>query len=189
MTSYLDNLNKVSQLLKNDKVILCPTDSIWGLSCTIYSEDAFRKIYHIKKRDVSKPLIILVDGLSMLKKYVEDLHPRVETLLLHYNKPLTIVHKASPAIPSYLLCNGHTIAVRITQSEMLRDLISTLGNPIVSTSANVQGESNPNSYAAINSEIVNQVDYIFQSGREIVSQGIASTLVRYSKEGELFFLR
>jgi len=189
MTRYLDNINWISQLLSQEKVILCPTDTIWGLSCDAFSQKAVDKIYEIKKRDKHKTMIILVDDIPMLKKYVINIHPRIETLMALHESPLPVIHQSSDNLPDYLLTKERTIAIRVTKNDLLREIISDLGRPIISTSANVQGEPSPQSYDLISNEVTSQVDYIFQSGRLAKSKNPASTIIRYSQEGELFFLR
>jgi len=126
MINFLDNINHICTLLKEGKIILCPTDTIWGLSCDIFHEQSVNRIYQIKNRDRNKPFIILVNNIEMLKRFIQNLHPRVETLLQHYNKPLTIIHQAGDLIPDYLLCGNNTIAIRITTLPLLKKIIAHL---------------------------------------------------------------
>lgn len=189
MTNYLDNVNLIGQSLQEGKVILCPTDTIWGLSCNAFDKAAVDRIFEIKNRDKSKTMILLVDSISRLKEYVVDLHPRIETLLSYYTNPLTIIHKASSLIPQYLVGPENTIAIRITYDDFLTELISFCGLPIISTSANVQGSPSPERFSDISSEIKDKVDYVCSSGRSIEKKHAESTIIKYNQEGELFFLR
>ena len=189
MINFLDNINEICALLKEGKIILCPTDTIWGISCDIFHEQSVNRIYQIKKRDRNKPFIILVNNIEMLKKYIKDLHPRVETLLLHHKKPLTIIHQAGDLIPEYLLCGNKTIAIRITSFPLLNKLITHLDHPIVSTSANIQNEESPTCFNNIDPKVIESVDYTCLSCRDSKEDKSSSTLISYSGEGELFFLR
>ncbi len=189
MANFLDNINSIGQLLQDGKVILCPTETIWGLSCNAWNKGAVDKIFEIKNRDKSKTMIVLVDSIARLKEYVIELHPRVETLLSYYSNPLTIIHKASSKVPAYLLGPESTIAVRITTNELLIELISFLGHPIISTSANVQGQKSPQNFDEISEHIKEKVDYICYTGRKTATNRSESTIIKYNNEGELFFLR
>lgn len=189
MTNFLDNINSIGQLLQDGKVILCPTETIWGLSCNAYNQQAVERIFEIKNRDKSKTMILLVDSIERLKEYVIELHPRVETLLSFYTNPLTIIHKAAANVPTYLLGPDNTIAVRITTHELLMELIDSLGHPIISTSANEQGEKSPQNFDEISKPVKEKVDYICYSGRQSATDRSESTIIKYNNEGELFFLR
>ena len=86
-----EEIKKAIKVMTDGGVILYPTDTIWGIGCDATKAEAIDKIYDLKQRERSKPFIILVDSVSMLKKYVAHLHPRLETLLFHHLRPLTIV--------------------------------------------------------------------------------------------------
>ncbi len=189
MSLYLDNVNIICSKLVAGQIVLCPTDTVWGISCDATNQASVEKVYKIKDRDRNKPLILLVDSLAMLRRYATDIHPRIEDLLIHYTKPLTIVHKASRQTPPYLLNIDQTIGIRLTRNELLKEIIGSLGRPIVSTSANRQGQKSPTVYNEISTYIKDEVDYIFQSGREITKPTAASQIVKYTSEGELIFLR
>jgi len=118
-----------------------------------------------------------------------DLHPRVENLIDLYKKPLTVIHKGSKALPNYLLGQDGTIAIRLTRDYMLVELISHLGKPIVSTSANLQATPSPAHYQDIDPKIKESVDYIFLDRRASTQISAASQIISYNTEGELFFLR
>ena len=187
---YLDNLTKVHRLLDTGGVVLCPTDTIWGLSCDAMNAESVKRIYKIKSRDEDKPLILLCGQLSELKKYVTDLHPRIEDLLIYYKNPVTIIHKAAATLPAHLVNKDGTVAIRLTQDETLQELIIDLGRPIVSTSANIQGEKSPITFSEISELIKSQVDYIFNSRRmENGTAVAASPIIKYNQEGQLFFIR
>ena len=189
MTNYLDNVNRIKELLDLGHIMLCPTDTIWGLSCDAFNLEAVSKIYKIKQRDLDKSCILLVDSITHLKKYITNFHPRIETLLSYYNKPLTIIHQASQDLPNHLTHQDGTIAIRITSHPLLKEVISMLGRPIISTSANIQGEASPKYYDEISNRIRTKVDYICYTGREDTPHIPPSRIIKYSQDGELFFLR
>ena len=186
---YKDEINDICKLLKNDKVIICPTDTIWGLSCSVMSEDATKKVYSIKKRAIGKSFILLVSDLDMLKRYVVELHPRIETLLSHHNKPLTIIHSNPRSIPQYALATDGSIGIRIVQEEYCKLLIQSLNSPLVSTSANYSGSDTPRNFAEIDQKLISEVDYTAQYMRDKDDLNDPSVIIKYDNEGQIEILR
>ncbi len=189
MTNYLDNVNRIKELLDHGLIMLCPTDTIWGLSCDAFNPEAVSKIYKIKQRDLDKSCILLVNSIAQSKKYITNFHPRIETLLSFHKKPLTVIHQASQNLPKHLTHEDGTIAIRITSHPLLKEVITMLGRPIISTSANIQGKASPKYYNEISDRIRKKVDYICYTGREESPNIPPSTIIKYSQDGELFFIR
>ena len=72
MTDFEIEVNKCCELLKQGKVIIYPTDTIWGIGCDATNPVAIEKIYKVKERSKGKGLIVLVDSIEMLKNYVNN---------------------------------------------------------------------------------------------------------------------
>jgi len=189
MSNYLDDLNEVKVILNSGKVVLCPTDTIWGLSCKAFDELAVERIYQLKKRDRNKPFILLVDNISRLKNLVEHIHPRIETLIHYHLRPLSIIYKAKPSLPKFLIPETDTVAIRVTKHPMLQELISLIDAPLISTSANEQGKKTPVNFDDISILMKREVDYVFHTGRDINKHAKSSQLISWDEEGELTFLR
>ena len=177
------------QVLTNDGVILCPTDTIWGLSCDAENKTASAEIYRIKRRDLTKPFIVLVDNIERAKDYIDQLHPRIENLMHFYKKPLTIIHKASSQVPDHLLSESKEVAIRVCGHSLIKDIIKELGRPLISTSANIQGAPSPTHYSEVVADILETVDYVCFSEREPKGHHSASSIIKYDADGQLFFLR
>lgn len=186
---YQDEINDICKLLQDDKVIICPTDTIWGLSCSVLSESATKKIYHIKDRDIGKPFILLVSDLDMLLNYVENMHPRIETLLSHHNKPLTIIHSNPKSIPEYALATDGSIGIRIVQEEYCKQMIESLNCPLVSTSANYSGHDAPRNFSEIDQKLIADVDYTAMYMRDKKELNQPSVIIKYDQEGQIEILR
>lgn len=189
MITVQDNIKEISGILQTGGVILYPTDTIWGLGCDATNEKAIQAINRIKKRKPGKPLIILVNSVEMLKEYVPDVHPRVETLLLLHKRPLTVIHSKYHGLPSILSGGQESIGVRIVQDDFCQELISDLGVPIVSTSANVATQPAPRHFGEITSDIFKRVDYVVRYRQEDKTTTEPSVIVTYDENGELVFLR
>lgn len=190
MHDYLDDLEFINNLLLNDGVILSPTDTVWGLGCNAFSEKAVLKVFDIKQREYNKTCILLVDSINHLKKYIHSIHPRIETLIHYHERPLSIVYKANNNLPTHLVSDDGTVAIRVTKKPILKDLISLIQKPLISTSANESGHQTPSIFGEIKQPILSKVDYIFKSERHIKTKNPPSMLISYDdNNGDLVFLR
>jgi len=189
MSNNLDEELKALKILRDGGVILCPTDTVWGLCCDAYNFDAVSKIFSIKERDNNKTMILLVSSIDHLKQYIKDIHPRIETLIHYHRRPISVIYKANQNLPSYLTDNNGDIAMRVVKESSLCMIIEKLNRPIVSTSANISGTPTPKNYEQINSIITSEVDYILHPKAPVDFKSVSSMLIRYDDEGELIFLR
>lgn len=159
MESIVNKKNTIS-VLKQQKIILYPTDTVWGIGCDATSEKAVEKIYKLKNREESKALIILVSSLNMLKKYVSVPKKALEILKVDI-KPTTIIYKNPVGLAENLINKeDNSLAIRIVQDDFCRKLIKQFKKPIVSTSANVSGNPTPKSFSEIEIAILKGVDYV-----------------------------
>ncbi len=128
-----NNISKVSlmvaTLLRNGKVCIIPTDTIYGIVALEQFRETVRKIYSIKKRSADKPFIRLIGSIESLSWYTEQAVP--PKLLKYWPGPLTLIFKGKH-IP--------TVAIRYPDNEFLRRIFQRIGNTgIVAPSANVSG--------------------------------------------------
>lgn len=175
--------------LENGGIILYPTDTIWGIGCDATNAEAVEKVYALKQRDRSKPFILLVSSIDMLRKYVERVHPRVETLLVYHERPLTIIYDQPVNLPRNVLAPDGSIGIRIVKDEYCRQLIERFGRPIVSTSANISDEPFPSHFGEISSAVIIGVDHVVKHRQMDKEMGEPSVVARISDGAELEFLR
>ncbi len=175
--------------LKRGHVVLYPSDTIWGLGCDIENKSAVERVYEIKQRKRSKPLILIVSSIAMLKKYITYIHPRVETLLTHHTKPLTIIYEASAEVPPYLLNQEKTIGIRVTHDEFCKGVIDIIDKPLISTSANIAGQPSPENYESVSEKVKEMADHSVDPFLDKQEPQLPSVIATFNKKGELDFLR
>lgn len=181
---------KIVELFRQGKVVLFPSDTLWGISGSIHQPEVIERIYEIKKRPRNLPLILMVSDLEMLKKNVEYIHPRVETMLEYHSRPLTIIHqRVSDEIPDYMCAPDGSIAIRIAMNDFCKKVVSELGHPIVTTSANVHGCKAALNYDEIAPEILDAVDFVVPEKYYQPNSLEPSKIAKYDKNGELEFIR
>jgi L-threonylcarbamoyladenylate synthase len=153
-------ISKVKAILLDCKTILYPTDTVFGIGCDATSETAVKKIYALKKRDDSKALICLVSDLEMLKTYVKHIPEAALEILNSASRPTTIIYHNPIGFATNLVAKDNTIAIRVVSNGFAYDLIKSFGKAIVSTSANISGETTPKTFNEINEQILKGVDYV-----------------------------
>ena len=153
-------INNAFQVLKTGGLILYPTDTVWGIGCDASNTEAVKKIYKLKQRTDSKALICLVADDRMLKKYVKKIPDVVFSIIDISKKPITIIYDDAQNLASNLIAKDNTIAIRIPNNEFCYQLSRKLNGALVSTSANISGQSTPKSYKEISLTILKGVNYI-----------------------------
>ncbi len=182
-------IKKCVEVLKNDGIILYPTDTVWGIGCDATSKSAVEKIYQLKQRSESKSMIILLDDISSLPTYVESIPDNIENILSQFHQPTTVIYEGAKNLAENVIPKENTIAIRIAKHDFCRKLIQTFGKPIVSTSANISGEKSPMFYHQITEAIKTNVDYAVNLERDIVNSRKPSTIVRIGGKGTLTIIR
>ncbi len=182
-------IDQAVNILHQGGVLLYPADTIWGIGCDALQREAVKKVYEIKGRTYSKPLIVLVANLEQLFEVVTSVHPRIDTLLHFHERPLTVIYPSVREAYRHLATEEGTIGVRVVKSGFCHELLEAYGKPLVSTSANISGEPSPTKFGTISSEIISQVDYALPAFTEKEMTGTPSVIARYDANGELDFIR
>lgn len=181
-------LQKSLSILRKGKIILYPTDTVWGLGCDATDENAVKKIFKIKQRAQSKSLIVLVNDFEMLQDYIDIPSKVVRTLLKESNKPLTIIYKNPRGLAQNVISSDNTVAIRIVKDEFCQELINLLAKPIVSTSANISGSPTPQIFNAIEVSILESVDYVVDLNRDKECTN-PSKIIRLDNDGSYEIIR
>ena len=127
--------------LESGKILIHPTESIWGLGCDAFNELAIEKIFSIKKREHNKSFILLCKSLDFLNYYVDEIDREDEILLKNnWPGPVTFLIRYNKNLPEHLHSENGKIAVRVSNHSPIRALFEGFNNFIVSTSANLSGK-------------------------------------------------
>jgi L-threonylcarbamoyladenylate synthase len=148
-------VNLIIDYLRQGKVVIYPTDTIYGLGCIATDKKAINKIYKIKKRNKKKPLLILVSSLAMLKRHCYVSRKQEEYLRKVWNnlpqpllgkegsfRAVSVILKSRGLLPRNLTGGTDSIAVRLPRNKLLIKIIRQINTPIVSTSLNISGKKN-----------------------------------------------
>ena len=176
-----------AQTILDGGVIVYPTETIYGLGANALEPKIVDKVYRIKQRPKSNPILVLIPNRLSLEELVTGIPDAAEILMdKFWPGPLTIVFKASPIVSPILTAGSGKIGVRLSSDEFCRELLSICKIPITSTSANLSGEPNPDSIGIINKQVLDSVDLVVDAGK-LTSQ-TPSTVVDVTK-GKVELLR
>ena len=139
------DLNQSINWLKAGKVLVHPTESIWGLGCDALNESAIDLIFKLKQRPLNKSLILLAESYFSIKEFVTSLNPDQEKLLNEkWPGPHTFLFTYNKNLPSHLMNETGKIAIRVSNHLPVKNLLKVYKGFMVSTSANFSGQSNIN---------------------------------------------
>ncbi len=137
----LDRIERIVSVLREEGLIVYPTETFYGLGVQIFSVKAIRRVYRLKQRDPSKPLPVVISDLDMLQDVAAEPLPIYRPLIsAFWPGPLTVILQASSRVPDALRGPSGSIGIRLTGHRWLRALIRTASFPLTATSANISGE-------------------------------------------------
>jgi tRNA threonylcarbamoyl adenosine modification protein (Sua5/YciO/YrdC/YwlC family) len=133
-------IRNVVEVLKGGGVIGYPTDTIYGVGCDLFNQDAIRKIHRLKKIDGKKPLSFICSDLKDISRYAFVSNYAYKMMKRLFPGPYTFILKATKLVPKIAMTRQQTVGIRIPDNKICLAIVRELGNPIVSTSVNKPGE-------------------------------------------------
>ncbi len=185
----IEEIKHCIQVLTSGGTIIYPTDTIWGLGCDATLEKAVDQVFEIKGRHKTKSLIILLDTMDKLERYVVEVPPIAWDLLEQADSPLTIIYPEGRNLAPNVLASDGSIGIRIVKDDFCKQLISRFNRPLVSTSANFSGDPAPVSFSRISPEFMQKATYVVNWKREIIRPANPSPVMRIALNGEIELIR
>ncbi len=169
-------IKEAAGILKRNGVVAFPTETVYGLGASAFSEEAVTKVYKIKKRPRFNPLIIHVSSYEMAKKY-GVFSESADTLARKYwPGPLTIIVKKKKSdVTESATSKLETIALRCPSNIIAQSLIRELDKPIAAPSANISGKLTCTNPGDVFAKLKDSIDAILDGGN--AELGLESTVV------------
>ncbi|MDY6881351.1 MAG: L-threonylcarbamoyladenylate synthase [Desulfatiglans sp.] len=165
-------VDEAGRVLRSGGLVAYPTESVYGLAVDATNEKGIERVFSLKKRPLTRPILILVSSLDMLGRYVADIPPIAHGLIKEFwPGGLTLVFRADPAVSPLLHAGSGKIAARLSSHPFVRGLVMSLGNPITGTSANISGQSACRNAQEVLSFFEDKVDLIVDGGTCAESRG------------------
>ncbi len=186
---YKNVITEAVDALRLGKPILCPADTIWGLSCDATNQEAVSQIYELKKRSLSKSMVVLVNSDSMINQSIKEIPEVAWDLIDLADKPLSIIMDATTYLAPNVVHEDGSVAIRMVKSGFIYDLLQKFRKPIVSTSPNFSGDPTPLSFKDINADLVRQIDHVVPEEFDKDLTGAPSKIIKLSNSGEISIIR
>ncbi len=183
-----EDLQEALRVLQEGGVILYPTDTVWGIGCDATNEEAVQRIFQIKQRAEAKAMLVLLDAVGKLQRYV-DVPDVAFDLLDCATKPMTIIYPNARNLAAGLVAEDGSVGIRITEELFSKALCERLKRPIVSTSANISGTPTPALFAEISEEIRAQVDYVVRFRQDDNRKAQPSSIIKLGLHNEVKVIR
>lgn len=152
-----------------------PTETFYGLGAAISREDAVARIFRLKGRPDSKPLLILVESVAMAETVAEVSADARALMARHWPGALTLVLRARSAVPVLVTAGTGTVGVRHSAHPLASALVRRLDAPVTAPSANLTGEAPPTSAAEVLQVFDGQIEAVIDGGR--TAGGLPSTVL------------
>lgn len=180
---YADNpeqkkIDRIVEVLRNDGVIIYPTDTVYGIGCSINSRSAIDRVARFKGIKPGKERFSLIfNSLSQISEYVKNIHtPTFKVMKKALPGPYTFILESSNKLPKLLNSSKKTVGVRIPDHNIPRTIVQQLGHPIITTS--IRDEDEIVEYSTdpglIKEKFAHMVDLIIDGG---YGNNIPSTVI------------
>ena len=196
------DLDKLVNVINDSGIAIVPTDTVYGIIGNALDESVIHKVYEVKKRDYSKPLILMVSSIDMLEKYVESIN-ELEAKLIDKYWPgkLSILFKKNDSISDLVTSGSEYVGIRYPDSKDLIELMKKLDKPLISTSCNISSKEVITSIDMLDGDIRKYVSYIYDGGAlsnesstivkvindkiEIIREGSLAPVIKEEFRGEI----
>jgi len=157
-------ISQVVSCLRDGGVIAYPTDTTYGIGCSIFNKKGIERIYRMKQREHRKPFSFICPNLSEVARFARVSNTAFKILKRYLPGPYTFVLEATRDVPDLLLTRQKTVGIRIPDNRICLEIVRLLGNPIVTTSANLSGEEPTGSPTEIEDRFGKQLDMVVDGG-------------------------
>jgi L-threonylcarbamoyladenylate synthase len=175
-TLLLNSIEKATDLILKGEVVAIPTETVYGLAADALNRDAVKKIFKAKGRPSDNPLIVHIADFEEIYNFTENLPKEAEILAKKFwPGPLTIITKKNNIIPDIVTAGLDSVAIRMPDLNITRDLIKLSGRVLAAPSANLSGRPSPTSYKHVLNDLENKIPAILMGPDCTV--GVESTVI------------
>ncbi|MFB7999639.1 L-threonylcarbamoyladenylate synthase [Streptomyces sp. NPDC056002] len=176
MTARISDIEKAAGVLRGGGLVALPTETVYGLGANAEDPAAVARIFQVKGRPPSHPLIVHIGGAEQLDDWVEDVSETARLLAERFwPGPLTLVLRRGSRVPLEATGGLDTVAVRVPDHPVALALLSTFGGGVTAPSANRFGSVSPTTADHVRAELGDAVDFVLDGGACEV--GVESTIV------------
>lgn len=172
-------IHLASRILDQGGLVAIPTETVYGLAAAINHPNAVNRIFTVKGRPKSHPLIVHVPNTIAARRYASFFPPAAEKLAAAFwPGPLTLIVPRSTAVPDCVTGGHPTVGLRVPAHPLTLKLLQELGHGLAAPSANRFTEVSPTRASHVATDLGNELDLILDGGP--CSVGVESTVIDLS---------
>ena len=172
-------IEEAAAALRAGKIVVFPTETVYGLGAHALDADAVQKIFDAKERPANDPLIVHIAHIGQVNQVAIGMPAGARKLALSFwAGPLTLILKKKPTVPDLVTAGLPNVAVRVPSHRVARALMEMSGIPIAAPSANRFSRPSPTTAAHVLEDLDGRVDLILDAGPTDI--GLESTIVDFS---------
>ena len=176
IADYGDSVKQASEILSSGGIVAVPTETVYGLAASAYSDDAIKRVFEAKGRPQDNPLIVHISSLEMLNDVARNISDVAhQCAKAFWPGPFTMVLPKAHKIASSVSAGLDTVAVRFPSEKIICDIISMSGLPLAAPSANTSGRPSPTTALHVIDDLDGKIDAVVIGGDSTV--GVESTVV------------
>lgn len=176
----------VAPILLAGSVGVIPTDTLYGLVGSALKKETVERIYKLRKRDLKKPMIILISSLDDIDAFGVSVTAAQKKILKKlWPGKVSVVLACNSKNMEHLLRGGKTLALRMPDDKDLLQLLKKSG-PLVAPSANLAGEKAAETYEEAREYFGDKIDFYVDAGKFASKP---STIIQLGENGEIKILR
>ena len=169
-------VNRAAELLRAGQLVALPTETVYGLAANALDAQAVARIFEVKGRPATNPIIVHVADLEMARRCVAKWPPVAENLArAFWPGPLTLVLPRAADIPDVVTAGGNTVGVRWPSHPFIQAVIRACGFPLAAPSANPSNEISPTTAEHVSQSLGSKIPLVVDGGLSQV--GIESTVL------------
>jgi L-threonylcarbamoyladenylate synthase len=172
-------IQSAAKIVKKGGVIVYPTDTVYGLGCNPFNENAVKRLFKIKG-ERTKPLPILASNIKEIERIAQTTETTIKLVKKFWPGPLTVVLPKKSTLPNIVTCNLGSVAVRVPNHQVALELIRLSGGLLVGTSANKRGKKPSRTASEAAKQIGEDVDILLDGGTAPI--GASSTIIDLTSE-------
>lgn len=179
-------LVRAAWLLQNGGLVALPTETVYGLGANALDSAAVQRIYDVKGRPKTSPLIVHVSSIEMARGLAREWPMEANILAgAFWPGPLTIVVKKRAVVPDLVTAGLDTVGLRMPAHRVMLEVIRRAQVPVAAPSANRFTEVSPTTAQHVRDSLGDAVDLLLDGGPCAV--GIESTVVSLAGEVPVLF--
>ncbi len=172
-------LIQLAEVVLRGGVVAFPTDTVYGLGCSLFDAGAVEMVARLKRRDPKHAVISLIPEPQQAWGLAADVSGIADRLMRKYwPGALSLIFRAAPIVPARVRGAGGTVALRCPKDTLCQRILERIGGPVVSSSANLSGEPPAETADDVVRIFGNQLDLVLDGGPR--RGDVPSTLVDVS---------